>query len=93
MTKLLPAFCLCLLSLTSLRSNYIRVIAENPDHHLWIGTAKGLNINNPVKANFYNAKFKSGNNTSLRPLENTISAIQKMIKMDACWLAPTTAVY
>jgi signal transduction histidine kinase/ligand-binding sensor domain-containing protein/DNA-binding response OmpR family regulator len=62
---------------TSLKSNYIRVITEDADHHLWIGTAKGLNIYNPVKANFYSAKFKCWNNTFLKPLENSISAIQK----------------
>jgi signal transduction histidine kinase/ligand-binding sensor domain-containing protein/DNA-binding response OmpR family regulator len=70
---------------TSLKSNYIRVIAEDPNRHLWIGTAKGVNIYNPVKANFYSAKFRTGNNTSLKPLENSISAIQKNDK-DGCML-------
>ncbi len=70
---------------TSLKSNYIRVITEDPDHHLWVGTGSGLNIYNPVKANFYTAKFKSGNDTPLKPLENSISAIQKNDK-DGCML-------
>ncbi len=70
---------------TSLKSNYIRVITEDASHHLWIGTAEGLNIYNPVNANFYSAKFRSANNTSLQPLEHSISAIQKNEK-DGCML-------
>ncbi|MCS3797204.1 two-component regulator propeller domain-containing protein [Niastella sp. OAS944] len=70
---------------TSLKSNYIRVMAEDLNHHLWVGTAKGVNVYNPVKANFYNAKFRSSDNTSLKPLENSISAIQQNDK-DGCML-------
>ncbi|HEY8894124.1 MAG TPA: two-component regulator propeller domain-containing protein, partial [Niastella sp.] len=70
---------------TSLRSNYIRVITEDADHHLWIGTAEGLNRYNPVNASFSRATFRSGNNAFLKPLESSVSAIQKNDK-DGCML-------
>ena len=73
---------------TSLKSSYILVIAEDSYHHLWVGSGAGLNIYNPLKANFYTAKFQSWNHTSLRPLENSISAIQKNDK-DGCMLVGT----
>jgi ligand-binding sensor domain-containing protein len=76
---------------TTLNSNYIRVITENANHHLWIGTSKGVYIYNPIKANFLTTTFKTWNSASLHPLGSVIRAIQKN-DQDGCWLGQWTKV-
>jgi ligand-binding sensor domain-containing protein len=63
---------------TSLNDNHVRIIADDASHHLWVGTGKGLNIYNAVKANFFSARFKSWNNTSLQQLKTVVRAIHRI---------------
>lgn len=61
----------------SLNGNSVRTIADDINHHLWVGNSKGLSIFNSAKAKFHSASFNYWNNSVLHPLESEVRVVQR----------------